>query len=317
MRNFVNKLRLLLKHPTHSRTLTILVALVIVATVPLTVYIAQKSQDIRQRASCTPVCLEEGPTCRPCDGDHRGDAGCNCRLTCRPCTGDNANDAGCNEGTNNGEDICDGPEICPSEVCDGPNTCIRSEQRCTPDPTSVPTSVPPTAVPPTTAPPTTAPPNPTSVPPTSGPDGRQCVQCSNGQIETTTQSCNSSTPNCENLVGTNGLCKATVTSGSCGNNTTQPTTPPVVNTATPIPPTGPVTPTVATPTTPPNFDAADVDRNGCIGRSDYLTWRSAYTTGVIRQNTFPDINTDNTVDLIDYNLWYNAMLSSSNVCRGG
>ncbi|MCL5439277.1 MAG: hypothetical protein M1268_04850 [Patescibacteria group bacterium] len=39
--------------PTHSRTLGILTLLIIVAAVPLTIYIAQKQQEVRQRAAAT------------------------------------------------------------------------------------------------------------------------------------------------------------------------------------------------------------------------------------------------------------------------
>lgn len=79
----------------------------------------------------------------------------------------------------------------------------------------------------------------------------------------------------------------------------------------PSPSVGPsVTPTVG-PTNGPTLTplAADVDRNGCVGIQDYNKWAQAFQTGVVQQGTFPNINNDGQVDLLDFNQWYNAMLS--------
>ncbi|RJQ36303.1 hypothetical protein C4559_05385 [Candidatus Microgenomates bacterium] len=51
MGNLLQRLRYFIVSPTHSRTLTVLALLIVVAAVPLTVFIAQKQQDVRQRAS--------------------------------------------------------------------------------------------------------------------------------------------------------------------------------------------------------------------------------------------------------------------------
>lgn len=83
----------------------------------------------------------------------------------------------------------------------------------------------------------------------------------------------------------------------------------VAATNTPTPGPSP-TPTIA-PTGVPTLTplAADVDRNGCVGIADYNKWAQTFQTGVVQQGTFPDINIDGQVDLLDFNQWYNAMLS--------
>ncbi|MEK7450952.1 MAG: hypothetical protein AAB662_03395 [Patescibacteria group bacterium] len=45
-------------HPTSSRTTGILIILVIAAVVPLTVFVAQKQQELRQRAEESSVCSD-------------------------------------------------------------------------------------------------------------------------------------------------------------------------------------------------------------------------------------------------------------------
>ena len=53
--------------PSHSRTTAILIIFLILAIVPLTVFIAQQQQEIRQRAAGPEVCktIATIPTCDP------------------------------------------------------------------------------------------------------------------------------------------------------------------------------------------------------------------------------------------------------------
>lgn len=58
MTNFLRIIKVFLSYPTHSRTLSILSFLAILLAIPLTVFIAQQQQEIRQRAegSCPDQC---------------------------------------------------------------------------------------------------------------------------------------------------------------------------------------------------------------------------------------------------------------------
>lgn len=81
------------------------------------------------------------------------------------------------------------------------------------------------------------------------------------------------------------------------------------------PPTSP-TPTGVTLSPTPTPHPADMDRNRCVGRADYDVWKERYTFGTTRQGTFPNCNGDNTIDLKDFNCWFNAMrtLRAENLC---
>lgn len=344
MLNLMENLRRLwyfIVSPNYSRTLTIIVLLIIVAAVPLTVFVSQQRQEIRQRAEeCTGP-----PTCRTCEGNHRGDPGCNCRPTCRLCTGDHAGDSGCPEALGEGRtEICDGPETCPTEVCDGPPTCPQPPT-ATPEPRTA-TPQPPTPPAATTSPPprqqdtcTSATQfctaasscslnqsttdgvgqcaqsnwrcctnivivSPTTTPtPITPPMGRICLQCVNNVFQAAT-GCDTRI-NCEHItVGNGTLCMATpdVRGTTCG-----PGAPPTTPEPTAPPTTGPRLPPLA----------ADCDRNNCVGIADFNCWATRYQTGVTRAGTNPDCNQDNSVNLLDFNCWYNAMLSlpENQLCR--
>ncbi|MBI3070414.1 MAG: hypothetical protein HYY87_03890, partial [Candidatus Levybacteria bacterium] len=59
--------------PNYSRTLSILALLVVVLAIPLTVFIAQKQQEIRQRAAGTcsgSLTYPGGATCTTTPGNH-------------------------------------------------------------------------------------------------------------------------------------------------------------------------------------------------------------------------------------------------------
>ena len=76
---FLRKVIDFVAHPSHSRTIGVLIFFILVATVSLTVYVAQQQQKLRQRAAgvcdqtitlCEPsvqrnsVCLNLGEQCR-------------------------------------------------------------------------------------------------------------------------------------------------------------------------------------------------------------------------------------------------------------
>jgi hypothetical protein len=110
MQNFLARFKYFLSNLRHSKLFPLIVTAILVAAVPLTVYVAQQAQDIRQRASqtCREVC-DGPPTCRP------GDQICDGPQTCRP-----------------GDQICDGPPTCRpgDDICDGPPTCRPGEDIC-------------------------------------------------------------------------------------------------------------------------------------------------------------------------------------------
>lgn len=89
-------------------------------------------------------------------------------------------------------------------------------------------------------------------------------------------------------------------------------------TATPIPATATSVPATATPTTPTSNNlAADVDQNGCISNADFTEWLYAYWHDGTprRQNFRPDINGDNEINALDYNIWYSTIRSGQNLCQ--
>lgn len=102
----------LVASPTHKRTLSLLILLVVVAAVPLTVFIAQQQQEIRQRAAggCEGnLTYPGGATCTTTYGNHSltatwnisGGFGCNVYL--RGDQGDeriNSGDSDCNSSKN-------------------------------------------------------------------------------------------------------------------------------------------------------------------------------------------------------------------------
>lgn len=72
----------LIKSPSHSRTLTILVTIIIILTIPLTVYIAQRQQETRQQASET-----DNYYCAFACPPGQGASGFNCTNEGDICTG--------------------------------------------------------------------------------------------------------------------------------------------------------------------------------------------------------------------------------------
>ncbi|MCL5010453.1 MAG: hypothetical protein M1289_02510 [Patescibacteria group bacterium] len=72
-----------------------------------------------------------------------------------------------------------------------------------------------------------------------------------------------------------------------------------------------------TPSPTPVQNALDVNRDGCIGIGDIDAWQAAYQ-GNECSNTYPDVNNDAKTDLLDYNLIFKAMLTgSSGLCQNG
>lgn len=117
MENLLQKLRVLFSSPTHSRTLAVLALLIIVSAIPLTVFIAQKQQEIRQRASQI--------------YDEREGQGCGYAQNCDPGNGD----------VGNGQQYCDGIYDrwgqCTNISCNACSyinepSCIEGGSFCTP-----------------------------------------------------------------------------------------------------------------------------------------------------------------------------------------
>ncbi|MDO8460929.1 MAG: hypothetical protein Q7S38_00640 [bacterium] len=61
----------------------------------------------------------------------------------------------------------------------------------------------------------------------------------------------------------------------------------------------------------------DINRDGCIGIGDFYAWRNAYQKHAC-SNTYPDVNNDKTVNLLDYNEWFiyrGAMCTAAPIAR--
>lgn len=140
--------------PNYSRTLTILVLLTIAAAVPLTVYVSQQRQELRQRAR-EPNCLDEGY--------QAGNVKHDCSTTSRACASEE-----------NGVGV---PYVCNANgswsLVDPPGEAGECTDDCDlpPEPTSTPepTAVPNTPIPNTPVPNTPIPPPATATPGTGGP----------------------------------------------------------------------------------------------------------------------------------------------------
>ncbi len=77
------------------------------------------------------------------------------------------------------------------------------------------------------------------------------------------------------------------------------------------------TPTI-TPTTTPASNPLDINLDGCVGNGDIKTWEYAYESpGQQCANTnSADVNKDGAIDLRDYNLIFNHMLNgASDLCQ--
>lgn len=82
--------------------------------------------------------------------------------------------------------------------------------------------------------------------------------------------------------------------------------------ALPTPPSP--TPTqIPTSTPTPTPLVGDVDRNGCVGIIDLSIWLFAYRTGVVQQGTYPNIDNNGIIDLLDFNQWSHTMATMPNV----
>ncbi|MBI2267997.1 MAG: S8 family serine peptidase [Candidatus Blackburnbacteria bacterium] len=76
------------------------------------------------------------------------------------------------------------------------------------------------------------------------------------------------------------------------------------------------TPTL-TPTPTPTPIAADINKDGCVGRSDLDTWVSEYKNEASGSGSLSDINSDGAVNLLDYNEWFVALriLPKEKICE--
>ena len=293
MRQFFAFVVGVLKNPDPSRTLTILVLLIIGASIPLTVYVGQQQQDVKQRAS------DEQFACGRPDQTRIGSAFGTCDDgQGNTCTRYNRY---INTTEENGDGIADPNDQDDQPWCDGHGGC---DQPCQPTPTPAPTTTPVSTPVPTS----------TSQDPfacyenrgrTVGPNDKyeQCggdahLTCPDGVPDGRYQPtdlvgviryhCSDGTYYLTSPIPSkNYLCQPTST-----------TTPPGVTVVlTPIPP-GPAP--CATPH-PKNQGNANDDCS--INIADYNIWRSEFlgTTNTKRA----DFDGNNVVDLIDFNIWRN------------
>lgn len=138
-----------IRYPSHSRTLGLLAFLVVLLSIPLTVNIAQKQQELRQRAAGATPCEQNGGPGAAC-------VGTTCYVHNIKCVFE--------EYTHGGNCNPTGAITCPviqddQSFYQKPVDCVESSSlSCTPaaPPTAAPTA-PPTAQPPATIAPTAAP----------------------------------------------------------------------------------------------------------------------------------------------------------------
>lgn len=277
----LRRLWVFISSPNYSRTLAILAFLVLAAAVPLTVYISQQRQEIRQRAAeqtyLVYVCGGGGVQYRTCTGTSCPDW---TQLSGVVCT------FGCTNGT---------PAVIVNGVWLGQTSASCNE---TPPPSATPVTTTTTAPPP----PTTAPPSPTSALVT-------CYVCgSNGwRLRGNTGVCPSATPPTCQVDNDNDGLGCILGPGMQAGGTCALPTGAATPTSLPTPTGGPPLTGSPPPTLPPL--AADFDRNGCVGSADFEIWRVCFQTGIIRQGTSPDTNNNGRCDLLDFAFWSNAMIS--------
>ena len=314
--------------PDHKRTFSILAALAILAAIPLTVYVAQQQQEIRQRAAETiRVWICNNP-----NGENN-----NVTFTTEgQCTNQ------CSGGTCMAIYTSITPEPpTPTPImvwCTSKGRYVLPED-C-PAPTPTPTRIPPfawhsgymwdlTGCVPSYSTPTPTPRligggicTPSSF--QRNCTNSRCPYDANAGVAEIKQ-CNSSGTAWEDR---NSECRT-----DCAVGGTQPTPtpggggPPPAPTPTPTTAPAPTpTPTTApaptpTPTTapPPSTIArlpADVNGDGCISILDFSEWLFAFkNNGTPKNSNYrPDINKDKKVDIIDFNAWLRVFQSRQNSC---
>lgn len=316
----------------YQRTLTLLIVLIIAISIPLVVIIAQRNQDIRQRASglanTVYQCAGGGIQFRVCSGS---DCPAWSQLAGITCTFGCYNDANLlSDGIWLGFTgaHCNNPPPPPSTnptpppgnncyVCDGGNWRGTSSPNCN---SSSPTCSYPWGDRGTckAASDLSGRCEPEVNPPVNGgwSDFGGCsATCGGG---TQTRQCNNPPPS-NGGANCSGPSSQSCNTQACPVNTPTPVpptstpvptaTPPIVSTNTPVPTATPV----------PSFLAADVNRNYCIRNDDFSLWRRAaqgidvpdsagrfFMNGV---QYFPNINGDslNRINILDFTIWFNTI----------
>lgn len=95
MPSFLQKFRDFLAHPSNSRTMGLVVMLVLVAAVSLTVYVAQQQQQLKQRAAenfCADTTISE---CTDAVAANGNDCAANPDFKCKITTGNEYKVYGC------------------------------------------------------------------------------------------------------------------------------------------------------------------------------------------------------------------------------
>lgn len=262
----------------YKRTIGILAVLIIVAAVPLTVFIAQKQQEIRQRASELPATPPfPSTTTQPLPAPQNLKATCASNGTTVNYTWDAVSGA-------TGYTVRINKE--PFNDWMGPGDEVPTVTSNSLDKTITPNTQYDWAV--------------QSAPwsdPTVGRASGGTFSCSPNPTNAPTPTCTPRPP----CLDSNPPC--TVVPPSEGTFCAPSPTPNLTNT--PIP----------TTTQPPSVNA-DVNRDGCISMSDFNEWLYAFqNNGTARNPNFkPDTNSDGSVNLLDYNVWFDAMRSRKNLC---
>ncbi|MBI3092641.1 MAG: hypothetical protein HYZ02_00170 [Candidatus Levybacteria bacterium] len=295
MKNSLPRLWEFIVSLTHSRTLSLLAFLVILAAIPLTVFIAQQQQEIRQRAeesSCPEQCystelwvgiprLADGT----CDDSHPS--------AVFKCPGEE-NTITCNN---------------QPWYCDG-----YWKPGVRPQPTQPPTL--PTAAP-------TNPPLPTAIPTRAGPAAALQTCTAEGYRGFCANASGQFPPPQQLSCGAQGFTRASGGDSACTNRNypecyicllsalPQPTAtrpPAAVPTATPtLPPAPPAGGPTATPTTTPSAILGDINADGKVDITDYSILTSCFGSNMDKpvcgtNKTKADLNKDGKVDGIDYNI---------------
>lgn len=311
MKNFLPRLWEFIVSLTHSRTLSLLAFLVILAAIPLTVFIAQKQQEIRQRASEGTGCPDQ------CFSDEL-------RINVPK-----INDA-CNSSYSTEIYKCTGV----SGVGDNTFTCGGQPWYCDgywkpgvrPQPTELPT--PPAGGP-------TNPPPPTAIPTQAGPAATLQTCTAEGYRGFCANASGQFPPPQQLSCGTQGFTRAAGGDSACTNRnypecyicllsalpqstpiqsgptatrppaaapTATPTLPPAGSGPTPIK-SGPT----PTPTPTGTGIAGDINNDGKVNITDYSILSSCFGTKANlpscgTNKTKSDLNKDGKVDGIDYNI---------------
>jgi len=298
---FLKKVADVIARPTQTRTMGVVLMLVLVSIVSLTVIVAQQQQQIRQRA-VSPSCANPFTGYESMDSLCLADCGSNPPDGCTDECKENESYKGLCEsngytfyippGENEAGGACyQNTKVGNPCTINGITGKCNSKGDC-----AIPTPIP------------------------------SCEDVG-GSYFCTASSCKDFGENCLK----SGLNKCSNDTENCCYNTCSTPTPtpfPIALPTSTLTPTQPSTPTIAptvssVPTAIPSVApiplAADVNQDGCISISDFNEWLYAYNNDDNNRaprnaNYKPDINRDSKVDLEDYKEWYRSMKSGQNLC---